>query len=186
MSKIDPHLFSAHEHALEREPQPCPECGANLMVRHGKHGPFLGCSTYPACNYIRPLTSQGVELHKVLEGSACPICGQLLAIKKGRYGLFIGCTQYPLCQHIESQGELESSEVPCPACGRGHLISRTSRYGKMFYACDSFPRCKYVVNDKPVAQSCPKCGWQILVERQVRHGSKLCCPQKLCDYQTDI
>jgi putative DNA topoisomerase len=186
MSKIDPTLFSAHEHALEREHHLCPLCGGSLSVRYGKHGPFLGCSAYPACDYIRPLTSHSVELQKVLEGSACPACGQLLAIKKGRYGLFIGCTQYPLCLHVESQDEQGPSDVLCPACGRGHLVSRTSRYGKTFYACDGFPHCKYVVNDKPVAKSCPQCGWPLLIERQTRQGHKLCCPQKLCDYQTDL
>ncbi|WP_265448576.1 topoisomerase DNA-binding C4 zinc finger domain-containing protein, partial [Aeromonas salmonicida] len=53
MSKIDHHLFSAHEHGFEREP--CPQCGAELVIRQGKHGPFLGCSAYPSCDYIRSL-----------------------------------------------------------------------------------------------------------------------------------
>ena len=109
-----------------------------------------------------------------------------MAIKKGRYGLFIGCTNYPLCQHIESSDVPSSLDITCPACGRGHLVSRTSRYGKTFYACDNYPKCKYVVNEPPVSQVCPKCGWGILVEKQTRHGLKRCCPQKLCDYQSDI
>ena len=186
MSKIDPQLFANHEHDSYREPQPCPECGAPLVIRQGKHGTFLGCSAYPSCTYIRPLSPLGVELQKVLEGSVCPACGQPMAIKKGRYGLFIGCTNYPLCQHIESSDVPSSSDITCPACGRGHLVSRTSRYGKTFYACDNYPKCKYVVNEPPVSQVCPKCGWGILVEKQTRHGLKRCCPQKLCDYQSDI
>lgn len=186
MSKIDPRLFANHEHDSYREPQPCPECGAPLVIRQGKHGTFLGCSAYPSCTYIRPLSPLGVELQKVLEGSVCPACGQPMAIKKGRYGLFIGCTNYPLCQHIESSDVPSSSDITCPACGRGHLVSRTSRYGKTFYACDNYPKCKYVVNEPPVSQVCPKCGWGILVEKQTRHGLKRCCPQKLCDYQSDI
>lgn len=186
MSKIDPRLFANHEHDSYREPQPCPECGAPLVIRQGKHGTFLGCSAYPSCTYIRPLSPLGVELQKVLEGSVCPACGQPMAIKKGRYGLFIGCTNYPLCQHIESSDVPSSLDITCPACGRGHLVSRTSRYGKTFYACDNYPKCKYVVNEPPVSQVCPKCGWGILVEKQTRHGLKRCCPQKLCDYQSDI
>lgn len=186
MSKIDPQLFSTHEHALSREYQTCPDCGAELVIRQGKHGPFLGCSAYPSCSYIRSLVNHGVELQKVLEGSVCPACGQPMAIKKGRYGLFIGCTNYPVCQHIESQDETLSSDVSCPSCNVGHLVNRTSRYGKSFFACDNFPRCKYVVNELPVMRTCPKCGWPILVKKQTRHGDKLCCPQKLCDYQTDI
>ena len=125
MSKIDHHLFSAHEHAFEREP--CPQCGAELVIRQGKHGPFLGCSAYPACDYIRSLTPSGRDIEKVLEGSACPDCGEPLAIKKGRYGLFVGCTQYPAWQHIESLQESDDTQILCPECGKGHLVSRTSR-----------------------------------------------------------
>ena len=32
----------------------CPGCGQGRLVkRHGKFGPFLGCSTFPACKYTR-------------------------------------------------------------------------------------------------------------------------------------
>ncbi len=41
-----------------RKNEPCPQCGAELVIRSGKHGPFLGCSHYPDCDYIRPLKSQ--------------------------------------------------------------------------------------------------------------------------------
>ncbi len=27
----------------------CPHCGSPMLRRTGRHGPFLGCSTYPAC-----------------------------------------------------------------------------------------------------------------------------------------
>lgn len=32
----------------------CPDCGAGsqLIVRDGKYGLFVGCSNYPACNYL--------------------------------------------------------------------------------------------------------------------------------------
>ncbi len=188
MSKIDPELFSAHEGALAREYQQCPECGSPLAVRHGKHGAFLGCTAYPQCEYIRPMGIANSDVEKRLEGSSCPLCAHELVIRKGRYGLFIGCSQYPLCQHTENQDVMEEDAptVPCPSCGEGHLVARLSRHGKQFYACDGYPKCKYVVNEPPVAQACPICGWSILVEKTTRHGKKLCCPQKLCQFQTDI
>lgn len=31
----------------------CPRCGANLVVRNGSYGEFLGCSNYPRCRYTR-------------------------------------------------------------------------------------------------------------------------------------
>ncbi|NYY78411.1 hypothetical protein DMI69_15950 [Escherichia coli] len=46
-----------------------PKCGAELVIRSGKHGPFLGCSQYPACDYVRPLKSSADgHIVKVLRG----------------------------------------------------------------------------------------------------------------------
>ena len=33
----------------------CPDCGNKLIVRTGKFGKFLGCSTYPKCRYTEGL-----------------------------------------------------------------------------------------------------------------------------------
>lgn len=34
----------------------CPKCGSGLVKRRGKYGAFLGCSTYPDCDYTEKLT----------------------------------------------------------------------------------------------------------------------------------
>lgn len=34
---------------------PCEECGSNMLIRQGRTGPFLGCSTYPKCKNSKPL-----------------------------------------------------------------------------------------------------------------------------------
>jgi hypothetical protein len=33
---------------------PCPRCGASMTRRHGRYGPFLSCTRYPACKGSRP------------------------------------------------------------------------------------------------------------------------------------
>jgi ssDNA-binding Zn-finger/Zn-ribbon topoisomerase 1 len=33
----------------------CPYCGARLVPRTGPYGPFLGCRSYPHCQYTRNL-----------------------------------------------------------------------------------------------------------------------------------
>ncbi len=101
--KIDPQLFAAHEHALQSSP--CPQCGAALQLRHGKHGPFLGCTAYPECDYIKPLHQNDGHIIKEL-GVPCPECGHELVLRQGRYGMFIGCSHYPQCHHIESMDSL--------------------------------------------------------------------------------
>jgi DNA topoisomerase-1 len=34
---------------------PCEECGAPMLIRTGRTGPFLGCSKYPKCRFSKPL-----------------------------------------------------------------------------------------------------------------------------------
>lgn len=35
----------------KKEPAVCPRCGANLVERNGKNGPFIGCTGFPKCRY---------------------------------------------------------------------------------------------------------------------------------------
>lgn len=66
-----------------RNNESCPKCGAELVIRSGKHGPFLGCSQYPACDYVRPLKSSADgHIVKVLEGQVCPACGENLVLRQ--------------------------------------------------------------------------------------------------------
>ena len=181
MSKIDHSLFSAHEHALEQQYGQCPDCGKDLHVRNSKNGPFIGCSGYPECHYAKPLHDTQTTVLKVIEDSHCPECGSTMAIKKGRYGMFIGCTNFPECHHIEGTKAQQDTLVDCPKCKEGHLIDRTNKYGKRFFACNRYPDCRYVVNFPPVSGSCPECGWGLLIDKK----GTICCPQPLCDYQAE-
>ncbi len=182
--KTDDKLFSAHEHAFDN--QPCPQCGGQLQLRHGKHGPFLGCTQYPACEYIRPLHQNDGHIVKEL-GVPCPQCGHELVLRQGRYGMFIGCSDYPNCHHIESldapaEEKSASEEFACPECGKGHLVERKNRFGKVFYACDNFPKCKFAVNQPPVAGKCEVCGYPLLVEKKLASGVKHQCADRKCHH----
>jgi len=187
MSKIDKQLFSSHEHALEREYELCPLCGSELSIRHSKYGGFIGCNSYPVCDYIRPLVQHESIEAQVIPGSKCSECGHELAVKSGRFGIFIGCTQYPACRHIEKlDQEPEVEAIICPECHKGHIEHRTSRFGKTFYACSGYPKCKFLVNYHPIAETCPDCGFGILVERKGAAGARLECPQKQCKYKRPL
>ncbi|MBT0586650.1 DNA topoisomerase family protein [Alteromonas oceanisediminis] len=178
MSKIDHALFGAHNHALADAFGACPKCDAQLVIRRSKKGAFIGCATYPECDYTKPLHDTETQTLKQIDGSLCPECEHSLAIKKGRYGLFIGCTNAPECHHITSLKPQANTEVNCPACSAGKLVKRTNRFGKVFYSCNQYPRCKYVVNHKPVGNSCSQCGWGILVDI----NNQWQCPQPDCHY----
>lgn len=189
MSKIDHSLFAAQQHALEKEHEACPKCGSELVIRNSKTGPFLGCSSYPQCDYIRSLHHHDTSTIKVLDDTPCPECGHALAVKNGRFGMFIGCTNYPECHHIaDMKAEQEKpAELPqCPQCKKGHLVKRASKSGKSFYSCDSYPKCKYSLNYEPVDTPCEACGWPVMVKRNMAQGAVLQCPQKSCAHKQAI
>ena len=33
----------------------CPKCGNKLLIKKGKYGLFIGCSSYPSCDYTKKL-----------------------------------------------------------------------------------------------------------------------------------
>lgn len=186
MSKIDHSLFDANEHALDGNFGVCPECDAKLQVRRSKSGAFLGCTRYPFCDFAKPLHDNQTQQLKQIDGSICPDCKKPLAIKKGRYGLFIGCTGYPECHHIEAVKQQDDTHITCPSCKSGRLIKRSNKFGKSFYACDQFPKCKYALNHPPKSVSCPKCQWPVMLERNFDSGKALQCPQKSCATRIEI
>lgn len=68
----------------------CPKCGSQLVVRMGKFGKFVACSTYPKCDYTRQLVEK-IDMK-------CPRCGGDIIVKKSRRGkMFYGCGNYPKC-----------------------------------------------------------------------------------------
>jgi|TARA_B110000240_G_C13510741_1_gene459227 putative DNA topoisomerase len=178
MSKIDHSLFSVN--ASEESFGACPKCNANLNVRRGKSGAFVGCSHYPECDFSKPLYEYEYAEIKTIEGSACPLCQSLLVIKKGRFGLFIGCSDFPECAYIESKSNSEDTKLSCPSCKKGHINKRANKFGKSFYACDNYPKCKYLLNLPPVDHPCPECHWPIMQEKKGSTDIQLLCPQKQC------
>jgi DNA topoisomerase-1 len=166
--------------------EPCPQCGARLSIRLGKHGRFIGCTRYPECDYTRDLkegSGEEAPAPELVDGRSCPECSSPLAVKRGKYGKFIGCTAYPKCRYIEPLERPEDTGVTCPKCHKGTLLKKKSRRGKVFYSCSTYPRCDYAVWNEPVAEPCPKCGWPILTLKVTRtKGAEKVCPQRDCGY----
>ena len=85
----------------------CPKCGEAeggvLVQRRGRFGPFMGCSRYPECDYIK---KEGPPPPDPLAFDvACPTCkqGKLVTRRARRTGsLFWGCSRYPKCRYTTS------------------------------------------------------------------------------------
>ncbi|SME91794.1 type I DNA topoisomerase [Pseudogulbenkiania subflava] len=185
--------LSRAEVTTESLDEACPKCSKPLQIKFGKRGRFIACTGYPECDYTRDIgetaesAAAAAEEPTVIEGRTCPECGGALHIKKGRYGKFIGCANYPKCKHIEPLEKPRDTGVTCPECKTGSLIERKSRYGKLFYSCNTYPKCKYATWNPPVAEPCPKCHWPILtIKTTKRRGTEKVCPQKECGYSEVI
>jgi len=112
--------------ALKPIDENCPECGKPLMWRRGRFGPFIACSDYPNCKYIKKKEAREI-------GLLCPECGQGQVVeRKGRWGRsFYGCKRYPECKFTAYH--LPIAE-PCPDCGRPYLLAKeTKKEGKVIY-----------------------------------------------------
>lgn len=172
----------------------CPKCSNHqLQIKFGKRGRFIACSGYPDCDYTRNVHETAEDAAKeaeeptVVEGRECPKCSGQLVYKKGRYGKFIGCANYPKCKHIEPLEKPKETGVDCPKCGKGQLIERKSRYGKLFYSCNTYPDCDYATWNPPIAEACPKCQWPVLtIKTTKRRGTEKVCPQKECGWSEQI
>lgn len=124
-------------------------------------------------------------------GEVCPTCKQgELVIRLGRYGRFKGCSRYPECRHIENldgsapaaKAEAKPTGFHCPDCKDGEIVGKTSRRGKVFYGCNSYPKCSFAMWDPPQAKPCPNCGCPVTGEKETkRQGLLKRCPK--CDWQ---
>src|SRR6266581_5602007 len=168
----------------EEEIEACELCGKPMQLRRGRFGPFYGCSGYPECKNIRKISKSG-KLTAPPEpiDEKCPVDGAQLVKRQGRYGEFISCSNYPKCKYIKR----ETTGVACPRPGcKGELVVKKSKRGKVFYSCSTYPDCEIVYWDKPVIETCPKCGAPFLLEKITRKlGTFRYCAKEGCGFNSN-
>jgi DNA topoisomerase I len=156
----------------------CENCGRVMVLRRGQFGPFMSCPGYnedPPCKTIRKLSQKQQQKPPEPTGEACPVCGKPLVLRQGAYGEFVSCSGYPGCKYVK-QNLIEG--MKCPECGVGDIAERKARRGNIFWGCTNYPKCKFTSNYKPVAQKCPQCDSPYLVEKTLKSGIFLECPNK--------
>ncbi|MGQ9673198.1 MAG: type I DNA topoisomerase [Candidatus Aminicenantales bacterium] len=161
----------------------CPRCGRPLLIKDGRFGRFKACSGFPECTYKESLTKKDtVNLEEL-----CPKCGSPLQEKNGKYGKFVACSNYPRCRYIKkAKPERVDTGLACPlGCG-GTILRRATKWGKIFYGCSRFPKCRFATWDEPVPQSCPRCGRPFLLRKTRKDGTTLSCWDKKCGYPEEV
>ncbi len=156
----------------------CENCGRVMVLKRGRFGQFMACTGYPDCKTTRRL-DQGKRVPDIPLEELCPKCGRNLMIRHGRYGEFTSCSGYPDCKYVKQN----FIGVKCPLCKEGDLVEKKARKGNTFYGCGNYPKCKFTAAHKPIAEKCPACGSEYLVEKFLKAGPVIACPNKECDFE---
>lgn len=114
----------------EKLNEKCPDCeSGELVIKEGKFGRFIACSTYPTCKYTRNIEVQA-------KGS-CPICGSGLLVhksKKYKGKSFFTCDKKGSnkdCDFISWDLPIENRK--CEVCGSYMVLKRFR--GKAYPKC---------------------------------------------------
>ena len=176
-----PDLDSADMQETTQE-EYCENCGRVMVLKRGRFGQFMACTGYPDCKTTRRL-DQGKKVPDIPLDEICPKCGRNMVIRHGRYGEFTSCSGYPDCKYVKQN----FIGVKCPDCKDGDLVEkRARRKGNTFYGCSNYPKCKFTSANKPIAEKCPACGNEYLVEKTLKAGPMIACPNKECDYERAV
>ncbi|MDE2860072.1 MAG: type I DNA topoisomerase [Chloroflexota bacterium] len=166
--------------ADELTEQTCEQCGKPMAVKMGRFGRFLSCTGYPECRNSKPYSEESSNTDRTavadqVTDEACDKCERPMEVKTGRYGPFLSCTGYPECRGRKPYQV--TTGVSCPRCG-GDLAQRRSRKrGRVFYGCSNYPKCDFLVGQRPIPEPCPECGGLLVVSG--RNGVRCTA----CDYR---
>lgn len=110
------HLFSPLVQKLENEIpklqkeftirllEKCPRCGGSLIVKWGKFGKFIACSSFPHCRFTKPFPLD----------TPCPKCGEkVFKFKSRKTKRFYYRCSSPDCDFISQS---PSTSEKCPSC----------------------------------------------------------------------
>lgn len=126
----------------------CKKCGKLMVIKWGRAGEFLACSTYPLCSHTESFirdekgTIQITKTSLQPTGVKCPQVGCVgdLVERRSRKGkIFFGCSQYPKCTFVSWYRPVAHS---CPHCKNPFLVEKYSKKkGKLLVCPDK--ECGY-------------------------------------------
>ncbi|HLZ26111.1 MAG TPA: type I DNA topoisomerase [Chloroflexota bacterium] len=123
--------------------------GHPMVIKEGRFGRFLACTSYPEHKETRPLPE---ELPPGAPEEHCSH-GVPMLLRTGRYGPFYTSTH----ECGETKPFAQKVGVRCPQDG-GDVLEKRSKKGKMFYPCGNWPECDWVSFYRPLLEPCPDDG----------------------------
>ena len=112
----------------------------------------------------------------------CEKCGADMIFKVGPYGKYMECTN-PECG--ARKAVIKTTGVTCPKCGKGEIVERKSKRGTVFYGCNKYPECDYVMWNEPTGEKCPECG-ALLGKAVTKKGTTLKCSNTKCGFKKEM
>ncbi len=139
--EIGSTLQGAHKETEDKQNTigKCMTCSSGtLMIKRGKFGRFIACSTYPECKTTFKLPSNGLVKNST---AICQTCSypMVLVIRKAK-------KPQEVCINLDCPSKnmpKDFKEHSCPSCKEGTVILRRSIYGG-FMGCNKYPKCRYI------------------------------------------
>jgi len=111
------------EQVLQQTDEICEKCGSHMVIKSGRFGKFLACSTYPECKNTKSL-SIGVK---------CPLDGGDIVERRSKKGKpFWSCSNYPRCKYATWYRPVQKK---CPDCGADFLLEKRDKTGNTIHFC---------------------------------------------------
>lgn len=117
----------------------CDICGKPMYIRNSKSGKFYGCSDYPTCKGLKPITT----------GVTCPKCnkGEISErYSKKTRKKFYSCTNYPECDFISNFMPIIET---CKSCNNHYIELRWKKTEDGF---DKYAKCPKCNNESEVKE----------------------------------
>jgi DNA topoisomerase I len=169
----------------------CEKCGSPMVIKFGRFGEFLACSNYPDCKTTRDPKKEG-EQEAAEAQPPCETCGKEMVMRRGRFGPFWSCSGYPECKTIRKiqKGPVFTpidTGFDCPQKCGGRVFEKKSRRGKIFFGCNSYPKCEFALWNRPVDEHCPNCDRTYLQEKTTkRDGTVKLCDAEGCGFKEKV
>ncbi len=123
----------------------CEVCGRNMVIKHGRFGPFLACPGFPECSNTKAIVEH-------MPGR-CPKCGSGMLKRKSKRGFaYYSCEKGAECGFMSWD---VPTEHDCPSCGQT-LFKKSGRGAMKPFCinekCENFlPEDKRGYRKKPAA-----------------------------------
>ncbi len=126
--------------------------------------------------------AQKIKMPDIESDEICDKCGRKMLIKNGRFGKFLACSGFPICKNTKPF--LDKIGVSCPEedCS-GEIIRKKTKKSRTFYGCSNYPKCSFVVWNKPINKKCPQCNHILVLSKNKKSGFYYKCSNSACDYK---